>query len=90
MPVLHSELCAEHSAQEKERRTKDARRTPAKGRIERTLADAPCGARLKALPLSIELGGFLQSSVLTHTRQFELSSALSGADSLALVPSKIV
>ena len=33
------------SAQEKERRTKDARRTPAKGRRERTLADAPCGAR---------------------------------------------
>ena len=29
----------------KERRTKDAPRTPAKGHTERALADAPCGAR---------------------------------------------
>ncbi len=31
--------------QKRERRTKDAHRTPAKGRMKRTLADAPCGAR---------------------------------------------
>jgi hypothetical protein len=37
--------------EKKERRTKAAQRTPAKGRTERTLADAPFGARPKALLL---------------------------------------
>ena len=39
--------------QKTERRTKDAHRTPAKGRREHTLADAPCGRGHKALPLRL-------------------------------------
>lgn len=39
---------------EQERRTKAAPSTPAKGRTEQHLADAPCGARLQALFLYIK------------------------------------
>jgi len=38
-----------HPQPKKERRTKDAQARPAKAHTERALADAPCGARLKAL-----------------------------------------
>jgi hypothetical protein len=44
--------------QKKERRTKDAQRTQRKGRMKRALADAPYGARLKALFSFIKLAGF--------------------------------
>jgi hypothetical protein len=47
-----------HEAPKKERRTKAAHGAPAKGHGERTLADAPFGARLKALLLQLKLGGF--------------------------------
>lgn len=60
----------------RERRTKDAPRTPGKGHEKRTLADAPFGARLKALLSHGKIAGFLGSSVLTHTRQFKLCTCL--------------
>jgi len=63
-------LIHQRPRKKRERRTKAAPRTPAKGRTERTLADAPCGARLKALLLYMKLGGFLGSSDLTLARQF--------------------
>jgi hypothetical protein len=56
----------------KERRTKAAPGAPAKGHEERTLADAPFGARLKALLLHMKFGGFPGSSVLTLARQFQV------------------
>jgi hypothetical protein len=40
------------------RRTKDAQRTPATGHTERALADAPFGARLKALLLYQQMSQF--------------------------------
>ena len=45
-------------SKKKERRTKDAQETPAKGRTERALADAPVGARHKALLLCIQIWRF--------------------------------
>jgi len=38
---------------------KHAQEAPAKGQMKRTLADAPCGARLKALLSSGNFGGFI-------------------------------
>jgi hypothetical protein len=55
-----------------ERRTKDAQRTPGKGRMERTSADAPFGARLKALLHSFKLAGFSLGSVLMLAHQVQL------------------
>ena len=46
----------------KERRTKDAQARPAKAHEERTLADAPCGARLKALSLYSNLPVFAETA----------------------------
>jgi len=57
---------------QKERRTKDAPGTSGKRHTERALADAPSGARLKALLLYQNFAGFPGSSVLTLARQFGL------------------
>src|SRR5665213_917431 len=44
--------------QKRERRTKDAQRTPAKGHTERAPADAPFGARAQGTGPVFKLGGF--------------------------------
>jgi len=58
---------ARAAKKEKERRTKDAQRTPAKGRKERALADAPCGAWLKHCFFTWNLAVFAEAVLmLTH------------------------
>lgn len=48
-----------------------APRTPGKGRVERTLADAPFGARLQGTaPTHKNLPVFRGSSSLTRSRQY--------------------
>lgn len=46
------------------------RKPPPRGMKNVPMADAPCGARLKALPLQIKLGGFSGSSSLMLAHQF--------------------
>lgn len=60
----------------KERRTRAAPGAPAKGHGKRTLADAPCGARLKALLSQMKLGGFPGSSDLTLARHLVVANAM--------------
>jgi hypothetical protein len=58
---------------EKERRTKDAQRTPAKGHSERTLADAPFGARAQG------------ADSLSETWRFSLKQRLDAHASIQVV-----
>jgi hypothetical protein len=62
-----------------------AQGTPAKGREERTLADAPFGARLQGTALQMKMLQFSRKQSLTHARQFKLSPTPRMMKSLAQV-----
>ena len=68
----------------KERQTKAAPRTPAKGPVEQRKADAPIKGAWSKRPLLLFksqlalVGGFLGNSNLTHTRQSDCLGRIEG------------